>query len=59
MGAVMDHTPNGATHLIERLRAGDRQALGELFDRCRDGLRCMVEDLSNVYQHEFRGLQPI
>ena len=39
----MDQTPNEATHLIERLRAGDRQALGELFDRYRDRLRRMVE----------------
>jgi hypothetical protein len=28
----MDQTPNGATHLIERLRSGERRALGELFD---------------------------
>ena len=39
----MDQTPNEATHLIERLRAGDRQALGELFDRYRERLRRMVE----------------
>ena len=39
----MDQTPDEATHLIERLRAGDRQALGELFDRYRDRLRRMVE----------------
>jgi len=39
----MDQTPNEATHLIERLRAGDRQALAELFDRYRDRLRRMVE----------------
>jgi DNA-directed RNA polymerase specialized sigma24 family protein len=38
----MDQTPNEATHLIERLRAGDRRALAELFDRYRDRLRRMV-----------------
>ena len=39
----MDRTPNEVTHLIDRLRAGDRRALGELFDRYRDRLRRMVE----------------
>jgi RNA polymerase sigma-70 factor (ECF subfamily) len=39
----MDQTPSEVTHLIERLRAGDRKALGELFDRYRDRLRRMVE----------------
>ena len=31
MGTLMDQTPSEVTHLIDRLRAGDRQALGELF----------------------------
>ena len=39
----MDQTPNGATQLIDRLRAGDRQALGELFHCYRERLRRMVE----------------
>ena len=39
----MDQTPNEVTHLINRLRAGDRQALGELFHRYRERLRRMVE----------------
>ena len=39
----MDQTPNEATHLIDRLRAGDRQALGELFQGYRARLRRMVE----------------
>jgi RNA polymerase sigma-70 factor, ECF subfamily len=43
MGTLMDQTPNEATHLIERLRAGDRQALAELFNRYHDRLRRMVE----------------
>jgi len=43
MGTLMDQTPYEASHLIERLRSGDRQALGELFDRYRDRLRRMVE----------------
>jgi RNA polymerase sigma-70 factor, ECF subfamily len=43
MGTLMDQTPNEVTHLIERLRAGDRQALGELFHGYRQRLRRMVE----------------
>jgi RNA polymerase sigma-70 factor (ECF subfamily) len=39
----MDQTPNEVTHLIDRLRAGDRRALAELFDQNRDRLRRMVE----------------
>jgi RNA polymerase sigma-70 factor (ECF subfamily) len=39
----MDRTPDDATDLIERLRAGDRRALAELFDRHRERLRRMVE----------------
>ena len=39
----MDQTPNEVTHLINRLRAGDRQALGELFQCYRERLRRMVE----------------
>ena len=39
----MDQTPNEVTHLIDRLRAGDRQALGELFQGYREWLRRMVE----------------
>jgi RNA polymerase sigma-70 factor (ECF subfamily) len=43
MGTLMDQTPNEVTHLINRLRAGDRQALGELFHWYRERLRRMVE----------------
>jgi RNA polymerase sigma-70 factor, ECF subfamily len=43
MGTHMDHSPKEATHLIERLRAGDRAALADLFERYRDRLRRMVE----------------
>jgi len=43
MGTLMDQTPNEVTHLIDRLRAGDRQALGELFHCYRERLRRMVE----------------
>ena len=39
----MDQTPNEVTHLINRLHAGDRQALGELFHCYRERLRRMVE----------------
>ena len=43
MGILMDQTPNEVTHLINRLHAGDRQALGELFHCYRERLRRMVE----------------
>jgi RNA polymerase sigma-70 factor (ECF subfamily) len=43
MGTLMDQTPSEVTHLIERLRAGDRQALAELFHGYRERLRRMVE----------------
>jgi RNA polymerase sigma-70 factor (ECF subfamily) len=39
----MDQTPNELTHLIHRLRAGDRHALAELFHSYRERLRRMVE----------------
>jgi RNA polymerase sigma-70 factor, ECF subfamily len=39
----MDHTPGETALLIERLRAGGRRALAELFGRYRDRLRRMVE----------------
>ena len=39
----MDQTPNEVTHLINRLRAGDRHALAELFHGYRERLRRMVE----------------
>src|SRR5262245_1702428 len=43
MGTLMDQIPNETAHLVERLRVGDSQVLGELFDRYRDRLRRMVE----------------
>ena len=43
MGTLMDQTPNEVTHLIDRLRAGDRQALAELFHGYRERLPRMVE----------------
>ena len=39
----MDQTLHEVTHLINRLRAGDRHALGELFQGYRERLRRMVE----------------
>jgi len=39
----MKQHPNDPLELIERARAGDRQALGVLLDRHRDRLRRMVE----------------
>jgi RNA polymerase sigma-70 factor (ECF subfamily) len=39
----MDQTPNDVARTVDRLRAGDRQALGELFHQYRDRLRRMVE----------------
>jgi RNA polymerase sigma-70 factor, ECF subfamily len=43
MSTLMDPTPNEVTHLMNRLRAGDRQALVELFHGYRERLRRMVE----------------
>ena len=43
MGSLMDQTPNEVTHLIDRLRAGDRHALAEMFHSYRERLRRMVE----------------
>src|SRR5262245_9097286 len=39
----MANDASDTLHLIERLRAGDRQALTDLFQRHRDRLRRMVE----------------
>jgi hypothetical protein len=39
----MANDPSDTLHLIEPLRAGDRQALTDLFQRHRDRLRRMVE----------------
>jgi len=39
----MDPGSSEIIRLVERLRAGDRAALGELFDRCRDRLSRMVD----------------
>src|SRR5215470_12032510 len=43
MGPVMDNNTTDTVRLIERARAGDRDALNELFSRHRDRLRRMVE----------------
>jgi RNA polymerase sigma-70 factor, ECF subfamily len=68
MGKLMNDPPSGTFHLIERIRAGDRLALGELFQRHRDRLRRMVElrmdarlhgriDASDVLQDGFLDLE--
>ena len=60
----MANDPSNTVHLVERLRAGDRQALTDLFQRHRDRLRRMVElrmdarlqgrvDASDVLQDAF------
>jgi RNA polymerase sigma-70 factor (ECF subfamily) len=60
----MADDPSDTGHLVERLRAGDRQALTDLFQRHRDRLRRMVElrmdarlqgrvDASDVVQDAF------
>jgi len=60
----MANDPSDTVHLVERLRAGDRQALTDLFQRHRDRLRRMVElrmdarlqgrvDASDVLQDAF------
>ena len=60
----MANDPSDTDHLVERLRAGDRQALTDLFQRHRDRLRRLVElrmdarlqgrvDASDVLQDAF------
>ena len=60
----MANAPSDTGHLVERLRAGDAQALTDLFQRHRDRLRRMVElrmdarlqgrvDASDVLQDAF------
>jgi RNA polymerase sigma-70 factor, ECF subfamily len=67
MGHVMNDPPSETVRLLERLRAGDRQALADLFQRHRDRLRRMVElrmdarlqgriDASDVLQDGFLDL---
>jgi RNA polymerase sigma-70 factor, ECF subfamily len=43
MGEVMQDPPSETVRPVERLRAGDRRALAELFQRHRDRMRRMVE----------------
>src|ERR1700751_1087867 len=43
MGKIMNDSPSETVQLFERLRAGDRRALADLFQRHRDRLRRMVE----------------
>jgi len=43
MGTLMAKPPSESTVLLERARAGDQQALNEIFARYRDKLRRMVE----------------
>jgi RNA polymerase sigma-70 factor, ECF subfamily len=67
MGTVMNDPPSETVRLLERLRAGDRRVLGDLFQRHRDRLRKMVEprmdprlqgriDASDVLQDGFLDL---
>jgi RNA polymerase sigma-70 factor (ECF subfamily) len=67
MGENMNDPSSETVHLLERLRAGDRQALAELFQRHRDRLHRMVElrlderlrgrvDASDVLQDSFLDL---
>ena len=64
MGIAMPTDPTDTEQLVEKLRAGDRQALTDLFQRHRDRLRRMVElrmdarlqgrvDASDVLQDAF------
>src|SRR5712692_10327330 len=43
MGTLMENNSADSVDLIERARAGDREALGALFARHRDRLSRMVE----------------
>jgi RNA polymerase sigma-70 factor (ECF subfamily) len=67
MGKIMNDSPSETVQLFERLRAGDRRALADLFQRHRDRLRRMVElrmdarlqgriDASDVLQDGFLDL---
>ena len=67
MGKAADDSPSETVHLVERLHAGDRRALADLFQRHRDRLRRMVElrmdsrlqgriDASDVLQDGFLDL---
>ena len=67
MGQFRNDLPSGSSQLLERLRAGDRRALAELFQQHRDRLRRMVElrmdarlhgriDASDVLQDGFLDL---
>ncbi len=67
MGNVKNDPPSETVRLLERLRAGDRQTLAELFHQHRDRLRRMVElridarlqgrvDASDVLQDGFLDL---
>ena len=64
MGTYMDHNSSETVRLIERIRAGDRQAFNDLLTRHRGRLRRMVEmrldwrlqarlDASDVIQEAF------
>jgi RNA polymerase sigma-70 factor, ECF subfamily len=64
MGDLTDHNSGETVRLLERLKAGDRAALDELFTRYRERLRRMVElrldwrvrsrlDASDVIQDAF------
>jgi len=67
MGNVINDPPSETVRLLERLRAGDRRALADLFQRHRERLRRMVElrmdarlygriDASDVIQDGFLDL---
>ncbi len=43
MGNIMADPPSETVRLIERIRAGDRRAIADLFQRHRERLRRMVE----------------
>jgi RNA polymerase sigma-70 factor, ECF subfamily len=43
MGKIMNDPPSETVELLDRLRAGDRRALADLFQRHSDRLRRMVE----------------
>jgi RNA polymerase sigma-70 factor, ECF subfamily len=67
MGKIKNEPPSDTVGLLERIRAGDRQAVAELFERHRDRLRKMIElrmdarlqgkiDASDVLQDGFLDL---
>ena len=58
MGSVRENNSADTIFLIERARAGDRDAFNEIFARYRDRLRRMVDLRLDRRLHARRGHSP-